>query len=89
MPRIALGAQRFEVQKMFLRRALVLTSIGVISGLGVAVALPRWMSTLLFEVSPLDPATYGAVSVVLILAAIYIPACRAALVDPIISLRAE
>jgi putative ABC transport system permease protein len=90
--RIALGAQRFEVQKMFLLRGLVLTTIGVMSGLGGAVALTRWMSALLFEVSPLDPATYGAVSVVLIVAAglaSYLPARRAAVVDPIDSLRSE
>jgi len=90
--RIALGAQHREVQKLFILRGLVLTAIGVVTGLGGAVALSRWMSSLLFEVSPLDPVTYSAVSVVLILAAglaSYVPSLRATEIDPINSLRAE
>jgi len=90
--RIALGAQHDEVQKMFLLRGLVLTAIGVGPGLGGAVALSRWMKSLLFEVSPLDPVTYGAVSIVLILAGVfasYVPARRVTHIDPIDSLRAE
>jgi len=90
--RIALGAQGRQVQKMFLRQGLVLTASGVAIGLVAAAALTRWMSSLLFEVSPLDPFTYAAVSVVLVLAAAiatYLPSRRATHVDPIDSLRAE
>jgi ABC-type antimicrobial peptide transport system permease subunit len=90
--RIALGAQRREVQWMFLRQGLVLTVIGVVAGLGAALALTRGMSSLLFEVSPLDPVTYAAVSIVLVLGAglaSYLPSRRATQVDPIDSLRAE
>jgi predicted permease len=90
--RIALGAQHREVQKMFLLRGLVVTAIGVVPGLGGAVVLSRWMSSLLFEVSPLDTVTYLAVSIVLILAGVvasYAPTRRLTRIDPIESLRAE
>jgi ABC-type antimicrobial peptide transport system permease subunit len=90
--RIALGARSGEVQGMFVRQGLVLTAVGVGLGLGGAVALTRWMASLLFEVSPLDPATYVAVSVVLIVAATlasYLPSRQATRVDPIETLHAE
>jgi predicted permease len=90
--RIALGAQSGQVQRMFLRQGLVLTAIGVVIGLGVAFALTRGMSSLLFQVSPLDPLTFAGVSAVLILAAAlasYLPSRRATRIDPIDSLRAE
>jgi len=90
--RIALGAQNSEVRRMFLRHGLVMTALGVAIGLGGAALLTRGMSTLLFAVSPLDPATYAAVSVVLIMAAglaSYLPSRRATRIDPIESLRAD
>jgi len=90
--RIALGAQSRQVQRMFMKQGLLLTASGVAIGLAAAAALTRWMSSLLFEVSPLDPLTYAAVSVVLVLAtaiATYLPSRRATHVDPIDSLRAE
>ena len=90
--RIALGAQHHEVQRMFLLRGLGLTALGVWAGLGGAAALSGWMSSLLFEVSPLDPATYAAVSLLLVLAALlasYIPSRRATRIDPMNSLRVE
>jgi hypothetical protein len=71
---------------------LRLTIVGIGCGLGVAFALPRLMSSSLFEVRPNDPITCGAVSVDLIAAAAlasYLPAARAASVDPIEALRAE
>jgi ABC-type antimicrobial peptide transport system permease subunit len=77
---------------MFLRRGLGLTALGVGAGLGGAIALSQWMSSLLFEVSPLDPATYAAVSLLLVASALlasYIPSRRATHVDPIESLRVE
>jgi predicted permease len=90
--RIALGARQGEVRAMFVRHGLLLTGIGVALGLGAAVALTRLMSALLFGVSPMDPATFAAVSVVLgavALLASYLPARRASGVDPVEALRWE
>lgn len=90
--RIALGARSNEVRVMFVRQGLVLTAIGVVAGLASAAALTRWMSSLLYEVSPLDLPTYVGVSVVLVLAATaasYIPSRRATRVDPVEALRTE
>jgi ABC-type antimicrobial peptide transport system permease subunit len=90
--RVALGAQGSAVRAMFVRHGLVLAGIGVACGLGAALALTRLMSGLLFEVSPVDPMTYGAVSVVLLAAALlatYVPARRATSIAPVDALRAE
>ena len=67
--RIALGAHGGEVRGMFFRQGLMMTGVGVVIGLGGAATLTRWMSALLFEVSPLDPGTYIAVAVFLVIAA--------------------
>ena len=64
--RIALGARSSDVSGMFLRHAALLTGIGIAVGLGVAFGLTRLMSSLLFDVSPVDPMTYGLVSVALV-----------------------
>jgi predicted permease len=90
--RMALGAEQQELKQMFVRHALILAGIGVAFGLCAAAGLMRLMSSLLFEVSPMDPATYGAVSAVLIAAATvasYVPARKATAVDPVEALRAE
>jgi len=90
--RMALGAQRHEVTRMFVRHGLALTAIGIACGLGAAVALTRLMASLLFEVSPVDPLTYAAVCASLATAALlatYLPALRATLVNPVTALRAE
>ena len=90
--RIALGAQREEVTRMFVLQGLWLTGIGVAFGLAAAFAVMRLMSSLLFHVSPVDPLTYGAVTVGLVLAALwasYLPSRRAASVNPVEALRAE
>ena len=90
--RMALGAPRSEISGMFLRQGLVLTLAGVAVGLAGAVGLARWMSVLLFGVSPLDPATYVSVSAALIVAAglaSYLPSRRATHLDPIVALRDE
>jgi ABC-type antimicrobial peptide transport system permease subunit len=90
--RIALGARANEVRVMFVKQGLILTAIGLVAGLAAAAALTRWMSSLLYEVSPLDLPTYIGVSLVLIAAAIlasYLPARRAMSVDPVEALRAE
>ena len=90
--RLALGAQKSELKWMFVRSALALTAIGVVIGTGTAVTLMQWMKSLLFGISPLDPFTYVAVPLVLMAAAAlasYLPARRAAAVDPTEALRAE
>jgi ABC-type antimicrobial peptide transport system permease subunit len=90
--RIALGAQQETVTQMFVRHALLLTGIGVACGLAAAVVMMRLMSALLFGVNPVDPATYGAVSVVLASAALlasYLPARKATRIEPVDALRAE
>jgi len=90
--RMALGAQWRDVLRMVLRSGLSLVAIGLTIGLAVALALTRLMSTLLFEVSPIDPATFAAVALCVILAALlacYIPARRATKVDPLVALRYE
>ncbi|HXX22575.1 MAG TPA: FtsX-like permease family protein, partial [Terriglobia bacterium] len=90
--RMALGAQHQELTGMFVRHALVLAAVGVACGLAAAPALTRLMSSLLFGVKSVDPVTYAAVSVGLIATAAlasYLPARRAAAVNPAESLRAE
>jgi len=90
--RIALGAQIGDVRQMFLRHGLWLTAAGIVLGIGVALALTRVMSALLFGVGPMDPITYAAVSGALAavaLLATYLPARRASRVDPIVALRAD
>jgi predicted permease len=90
--RLALGAQKGELKWMFVRSALVLTGVGVAIGAGTAAALTQLMKSLLFNVSPMDPFTYITVPVVLGLAAAlasYLPARRAAAVNPVEALRAE
>jgi predicted permease len=90
--RIALGAQYGDVRGMVLRHGLMLAGTGVGVGLAAAVGLTRLMSTLLFGVNPVDPVTYIAVSAALAgvaLLASFLPARRAANVDPIEALRWE
>jgi len=90
--RMALGAQQQTVRGMFLQQGLWLVAIGVTAGLAAAVPLARLMSTLLYGISPLDPATYIAVSLMLIAAALlatYLPTRRATRVEPVEGLRAE
>ena len=90
--RMALGAQIGDVRRMFLRYGLSLTATGIVLGIGVAVVLTRVMSAFLFGVGPMDPMTYAVVSALLgsvALLAAYLPARRAARVDPIVALRAD
>ena len=90
--RIALGARRGSVLRMVLGRGLVLTMAGLAIGLISGAALSRFLSSLLFEITGTDAATYAAVSGVLValsLAAILIPARRATRVDPLIALKHE
>ena len=90
--RMALGAQRWDVLRLILRQGLVLTFVGAALGLAGAFVLTRFLSSLLFEVKPIDPITFVAVSLILTfvaLAACYIPARRATNVDPMVALRYE
>jgi predicted permease len=90
--RLALGAAPAQLKQMFVRQGLALTAVGAGVGLVTAVALTQWMSSLLFGVERLDPPTYGAVLAVLAMAAAmasYVPARRAAAVDPVETLTAE
>ncbi len=90
--RIALGARAQEVTRMFVRHGLTLAGVGVTVGLAAAFGVMRLMKSLLFEVSAVDPLTYGAVALTLIAATVlasYVPALRATAVDPADALRAE
>jgi predicted permease len=90
--RTALGAQRSEVLAVVLRQSTVLTGIGVALGLAAAAVATRYLERMLFGLSPLDPLTFIAVSLtfatVAALAA-YVPARRAASIDPLLALRCE
>jgi putative ABC transport system permease protein len=90
--RIALGAQIVDVRKLFLRQGLWLTAAGIAIGIGLALVLTRVMAAYLFGVGPMDPVTYAAVSTLLALVALlatYLPARRAARIDPNVALRAD
>jgi predicted permease len=90
--RMALGAQRREVRKMFLRQGLGLSAVGLAIGLVAALGLTRLMSSLLFGIEPTDVVTYAAaIGVILAAAALatYLPARRASGIDPVETLKAE
>jgi ABC-type antimicrobial peptide transport system permease subunit len=90
--RMALGAQRSDVLNLILAQGARLALLGVAIGLGAALALTRWMETLLFETRPTDPLTFAVTAAVLAsvaLFACYLPARRATKVDPMIALRCE
>lgn len=90
--RIALGAGPGAVQRLVLGRGLALAAIGLVVGLGAAAGLTRLLRSVLFETGPCDPATYIAVTVGLLVVALlacWLPAKRAAQVDPAEALRAE
>jgi predicted permease len=90
--RMALGAAPGEIGRMVSRQGLTMAGAGVAIGLVTALALTRYLRTLLFEISPTDPLTLGGVAAILLvvaLAASWLPARRAARVDPAVALRAE
>ena len=90
--RVALGAKTRDVLAMFVGRGLRLATIGVLLGLVAAVVLTRLMQSVLYGVTPTDPLTFASVGVgLLAVAAVasWVPARRAARVDPMVALRAE
>ena len=89
---MALGAESREVLWLILRRGLVQLAIGLTLGLAGAIALTRVMRQLLVGVTPTDPVTFTAITVLLTIvamAACLLPARRATRVDPLIALRAD
>ena len=90
--RMALGAQRQQVRGLVANQGLRLASIGLALGLAASLAMARWLSSLLFEVSVTDPAIYAGTSLLLVTVAWlagYVPARRAARVEPLQALRYE
>jgi predicted permease len=90
--RMALGAQSGRVLGMILRQGVILASCGLLIGLALSLAVSRFMKSLLFQVSTADPLTYAGVSLLMLgvtVAACYIPARRASVVDPLVALRYE
>jgi ABC-type antimicrobial peptide transport system permease subunit len=87
---MALGAQIADVMKLVLSRAMALAASGIAMGVGGAVALTRYLATLLFGVKPIDVITFVGVALILalvVLAACIVPARRATKIDPLEALK--
>ncbi|MBO0861933.1 MAG: ABC transporter permease [Chloracidobacterium sp.] len=90
--RLALGAQRHDLLKLVLGQGVKLTTIGVAAGLALALAITRFLSSMLYGVSAADPITFASIAslfAVVALTASYLPARRAMKVDPITTLRQD
>jgi putative ABC transport system permease protein len=90
--RLAMGAQREDVLRMILRRAVWLTGAGVLAGLALAFALAHGVANLFYEVRPDDPLVFSAITVAITAVALmssWLPARRAARIDPMVALRDE
>jgi ABC-type antimicrobial peptide transport system permease subunit len=89
---MAIGAQRGDVLRLVVGGGMKLALVGVAIGILGALALARFVETMLYAVTPFDPASYAATAAVLLAVAAlacYVPARRAMRVDPIVALRAE
>src|SRR5580692_7783369 len=90
--RMALGAQRSDILKTIFGEAALIVVVGVGAGLFGSVMLTRFLQTMLFEIKPTDPLTFGALTILLAgvaLLASFIPARRASRIDPLVALRHE
>jgi len=90
--RLALGSSRRDVVVLVFRSGFVLVAAGIGLGLGAALTLARVMRTMVFQVSTTDPMVFGAIAMLLLATAAcaaWIPARRAARLDPLVTLRAE
>ena len=90
--RMALGAQLRQVRQLILRQGMMLAGIGLILGLAVVFVLARFLTSMLYGVSPSDPVTFLGISFLLAMVALlacYLPARRAARIDPMIAIREE
>jgi putative ABC transport system permease protein len=90
--RMALGAQSSDVWKLIVGQGLKVVALGIVVGLIAAFALARLMASLLFGITATDPLTFAGVALLLVIVALiacFVPARRAAKVDPMIALRAE
>jgi putative ABC transport system permease protein len=90
--RISIGAKRRDVLKLVLGQTLVLAAVGIAGGLVTAIAVTRFAASLLYGISPADPATFTLIAVLLLLVSLvagYFPARRATRIDPTIALRSE
>jgi ABC-type antimicrobial peptide transport system permease subunit len=90
--RMALGARRDDILKVVLNEAALIVIAGVGAGLLGSLLLTRFLQTLLFDIKPTDPLTFGALTILLAgvaLMASFIPARRASRIDPLIALRHE
>jgi putative ABC transport system permease protein len=88
--RTALGATPRDISRLILREGLTLTGIGIAIGFTIALAAAGTLETLLFETPPTDPWTYAAIAGLLFLIALiacYLPARRAARLDPVVAMR--
>jgi len=90
--RMAMGATPGDVLRLIFKQGIRLAAVGMALGFLGALAGTRLLTSMLFEVAPGDPGTYGGVAAILgfmVLSAVYVPARRAANVDPLVALRQE
>ena len=89
---MALGAQRRDVVRLAVRQTLLMVVAGIAVGVAIAAAVTRYLQALLFGITPLDPISFVAAATLLIAVALfacYLPARRAAAIDPMNALRCE